>query len=186
MNELSAILDQLASLNYGGAVFLFAYGATWLLCAYLWRVLPPKLAVYATLFQGMVALPVALVVSWMLGMFEARPGGEIIAQLSTLISTSQLLILPLLIALVIKSQYTMVPIVFSFAGAVHFLPYAWLYQTPVYVVMPLLLVTALTVLYVRDGQPKSQFASRQLAGQVCLVTGGVLMMTGAVLVLVFA
>lgn len=31
MNELEQTLTELATLNYSGAIFLLAYGATWLL-----------------------------------------------------------------------------------------------------------------------------------------------------------
>ena len=93
MSGLEEALVDLARSNYSGAVFLLAYGTTWLACAALWRATEPKWAVTATLFQGMVALPVALGISAWLGMFETRPGGELITQLGILISVSQLLVL---------------------------------------------------------------------------------------------
>lgn len=100
---------DLADVNYRGAAFLLAYGVTWLVCAALWRAASSRATAYATLFQGMVAFPVALGASFALGMFENRPGEGILTQLGVLVAMSQLLVLPLLIALVITGRNTLRP-----------------------------------------------------------------------------
>lgn len=181
MIDLPTTLNQLAELNYSGAVFLVAYGLTWLACALLWRHISPKNAALVTLFQGMVALPIALGVSAALGMFDDRPGGEMITQLSMLVAMSQLLILPLLIVLHAKKNYTAIPLLFALAGAIHFVPYAWLYQTPIYVIMSVVLAVALTVVYSVDKPKTGQLMSPQAASLVCGVTGGLLLTTAIVL-----
>ncbi|GAA4883462.1 hypothetical protein GCM10025788_24110 [Serinicoccus chungangensis] len=179
MSGLEEALVDLARSNYSGAVFLLAYGTTWLACAALWRATEPKWAVTATLFQGMVALPVALGISAWLGMFETRPGGELITQLGILISVSQLLVLPLLIVLTVRGRYTLVPLLFSLAGAVHFVPYAWLYQSLLYILLPIVLALGLAVIYgtdrpTADGDDMSTTG----AGRVCALTGVALLLTG--------
>lgn len=179
MSGVEEVLVDLAQSNYRGAAFLFAYGTTWLVCAALWRITEPRWAVLATLFQGMVALPVAPGVSAWLGMFEARPGSEAITQLGVLISMSQLLVLPLLIVLTVRGRYTMVPLLFSLAGAVHFMPYAWLYQSLLYILLPIALAIGLAALYGSDRAARDEdLMSPAGAGRVCALTGLALLVTG--------
>lgn len=184
MTALDGTLAELADVNYRGAAFLLAYGATWLVCAVLWRTLRPEHATVATLFQGMVALPAALGVSVGLGMFEERPGGELITQLGVLISMSQLLVLPLLVVLAVKGRHSMVPLLFSLAGAIHFVPYAWLYQSALYLVMPVVLAAGLAVLYGTDrSAEEDELMSTAGAGRVCALTGAALLLTGGLAVM---
>lgn len=178
MHNLEDVLLELAEINYKGAVFLLAYGVTWLVCALLWRRISPRHAALATLFQGMFALPVALGVSAWLGMFDARPGGELVTQLSVLVSLSQLLVLPLLIVLAARGQHTLVPLWFALAGAVHFVPYAWLYQSLVYVVMPIVLALGLAIAYGADRTGDGYRMSAAGAGRVCALMGATLLVTG--------
>lgn len=184
MSDLDEVLTELAEVNHRGAVFLLAYGTTWLVCAALWRTVGARPAALATLFQGMVALPVALGAAAGLGMLAARPGGGSIAQLGLLISMSQLLVLPLLVVLTARGRHSMVPLVFSLAGAVHFVPFAWLYQSLLYIVMPVILAVGLAAVYgtdeaVREGEALSATG----AGRVCALTGATLLVTGALAIL---
>ncbi|MCC2322266.1 DUF7010 family protein [Cellulomonas xiejunii] len=183
MSDVEELLVELAEVNHRGAVFLLAYGTTWLVCAVLWRTLRSDRAAMATLFQGMVALPVALVVSAGLGMFDERPGGEAITQLGILISMSQLLVLPLLIVLFARGRYTVVPLVFSVAGAIHFLPYAWLYQSGLYILMPIVIAVGLAITYGTDRVVgEGELMSASGAGRVCALTGAALVAAGCVAV----
>lgn len=183
MSDIEVALRELAAVNHRGATFLLAYGITWSVCAVLWRTIKPVHATWATLFQGMVALPVALGVSTWLGMFEARPGGEALAQLGVLIAMSQLLVLPLLIVLTARRRYTSVPLFFSLAGAIHFVPYAWLYQSVLYVALPVVLAVGLAIIYGRDRAVRdSDLLSDVGAARVCALTGAALLVTGGVAV----
>lgn len=132
----------------------------------------------------MVALPIALGVSAALGMFDDRPGGEMITQLSMLVAMSQLLILPLLIVLHAKKNYTAIPLLFALAGAIHFVPYAWLYQTPVYVIMSVALAVALAIVYGLDKPKPGQLISRSAASMICSLTGGLLLASAASLLII--
>lgn len=178
MIDLPNTLDELANQNYSGVVFLASYGFTWLACALLWRLISPQKAALATLFQGMLALPIALGVSASLGMFDSRPGGEIITQLSVLVAMSQLLVLPLLIVLHAKKRYTAIPLLFALAGAIHFVPYAWLYQSPVYVIMSAVLAVALAVVYGTDKPQMGELMSVRAASITCGLVGCVLLVSG--------
>lgn len=184
MPDIEEALIELARTNYRGAVFLLAYGTTWLICAFLWRTVSPRHATWATLFQGMVALPVALATSAWLGVFEDRPGGEALAQLGILISMSQLLVLPLLVVLTARGRHTLVPLVFSLAGAVHFVPFAWLYQSALYIAMPVVLAVGLAVIYGTDREVRAHPSRTGSAHRfVCALTGAALLVTGAIAVL---
>ncbi|MDN5818414.1 MAG: hypothetical protein L0I94_08125, partial [Yaniella sp.] len=90
--DLVESLRLLAEQNISGVAFLFAYGATWLVCGVLWQRVSLLVAAYATLFQGVVALPIALGVLFLLAAVgSARPVVDAITQLSVLIGMSQVL-----------------------------------------------------------------------------------------------
>lgn len=112
-NGVVSILERLADLNQYGFTFLMAFGLSWVVSGLFWKKASNKTAGYVTLFQGMVALPVALLGSYAIGAFAENVGGEIFTQLIITVAMSQLLILPLVIVMTTKEQYTLVPFVFS-------------------------------------------------------------------------
>lgn len=175
--DLVESLSLLAEQNVFGLAFLSAYGLTWLICGFVWWRATERVAAFATLFQGMVAFPVALGVSALIGAIgQQRPVPEEITQLSVLIGTSQLLGLPLLIYLIVRHHYTLVPFVFATITAIHFVLYAWLYQTLIYIVMAALisLGTATVMFLTPDANPRTG------AIRVCLLTGSLLVATATV------
>lgn len=169
-------LQELAQINIFGAPFLFAYGVTWIVCGILWMKVKQSYAAIATLFQGMIALPIAFMILYLIGAFEYRPDLEEINQLSLIISMSQLLILPLLIAFYRKKYYTLIPFVFSGAGAIHFLFYSWLYQTIAYIIMSIIIAFAIAIVYGSDSNKES--ISNSAAAKVSFFTGLILIVTG--------
>lgn len=172
--ELIESLRLLAEQNVSGVAFLTAYGVTWLICGALWRWASERTAAFATLFQGLVALPVALGLSALIGAVgQDRPVAEEITQLSLLVGTSQLLGLPFLIYLVVKQYYALVPLAFAGITSMHFVLYSWLYQTPIYIVMAVLVsLGTATVMFTAS-------EARRQAGptRVCYLTGGLLLLT---------
>lgn len=167
-------LKFLAEENMSGLAFLTAYGVTWLACGVLWHRAPERLAAFVTLFQGLVAFPVALGLSSMTGAIGGnRPVSDEITQLSVLIGTSQLLGLPFVIYLVVKQQYTLAPFALAAMTSMHFVLYTWLYQTPVYIVLAVLIsIGTMTVMF-------SAPETRRRAGpvRVCFLTGSLLLTT---------
>lgn len=174
-------LEQLAEQNLSGAAFLLAYGVSWLVCGLVWTRARERTAALVTLFQGLVAFPLALGLSWLIGAIgQDRPVSAALTQLSILIGTSQLLGLPLLILLVVRRQYSWVPITFATICAMHFVFYSWLYRTPVHLALAVLIVllaSALT-LSAPHHRPRSGPA------RVCAATGVLMLGATAVLVLV--
>lgn len=180
--DLVETLHRLAEQNLHGLSFLAAYGVTWVICGVIWKYASERTAAFATLFQGMIAFPAALAIAWSIGAIGAeRPVAEEITQLSVLIGVSQLLGLPFLIYLIVKRHYTLVPIAFAGITSMHFVLYSWLYQTPAYIVMASLISvgTLIAMLAVPSD-------SRSNAGptRVCLLTGGLLLMTALFFLLI--
>ena len=168
------LLEELARVNYSGAPFLVAYGITWLICGVLWRKIKLNYAAIATLFQGMVALPIALLILYIVGAFTLRPDTGILNSLSIIIAMSQLLAIPLLIAMFQREHYTIIPFIFSIVGAVHFLMYAWLYQEVAYIIMPIVLSVLLAVIYGKS-KDNQLIISAKSAALACYATGGLLL-----------
>lgn len=127
-------LQQLATVNHHGFAFLLAYGLTWLLAAIVWNRAGERLGAYAVLFQGVLALPVAF---GLMALTSAgpRPDNPLLDQLSTTLAVSQVFALPVLIYLIIARSYRNVAVVLGAVTIVHFAPYSWLYQTPLYLVL---------------------------------------------------
>lgn len=171
--ELVESLRLLAGQNMSGLPFLTAYGVTWLVCGVIWRRASERVAAFATLFQGMVALPLALGLSALVGATgEERPVADEITQLSVLIGVSQLLGLPFLVYLIVKHHYALVPVAFAGVTSMHFVLYSWLYQTPVYIVMAVLI--SLGTMSMMLAVPRK--AERRAGpARVSFLTGGLLL-----------
>lgn len=172
--ELIESLERLAEQNMSGLAFLTAYGVTWLVCGVFWQRAPERVAAFATLFQGLVALPAALGISALIGALGGeRPVPGEITQLSLLIGTSQLLGLPFLIYLVVKHRYALVPFAFAAITSMHFVLYSWLYQTPAYIVMAVLISLGTAAVMFTAAEPERPTAP----ARVSFLTGSLLLST---------
>jgi hypothetical protein len=175
--ELVDSLGLLAEQTMSGLAFLAAYGVTWSVCGVLWRRASERTATYATLFQGMVAFPAALGLSALIGAIgQERPVSEEITQLSVLIGTSQLLGLPFLIYLIVKQLYTLSPFAAAVITSMHFVLYSWLYQTPIYIVMAVLISFGTTIVMF-TAPPARPSAGPERVG---FLTGGLLLSTALI------
>lgn len=174
--DLVESLASLAEQNMSGMAFLTAYGVTWLVCGVIWVHASQAVAALATLLQGVIAFPAALGLSALIGAIgQERPVADEITQLSVLIGTSQLLGLPFLIFLTVKHQYTLVPFAFATITSMHFVLYAWLYRTPVYIAMAVLISLGTTAVMLTGPE------GNRTAGpaRVSFLTGGLLSLTAA-------
>lgn len=177
MADLDSDLVALAEATHHGFGFLTAYGLTWVAAGLLWRVWGPRVGAYAALFQGMVALPLALGLTALAATAD-RPDNPLLDTLSVALSMGQLLMIPLVIILVIAGRFDVAVAAFAVTTAVHFVPYSWLYQTPVYLVVGVLIGVGTAVLVQR-----SLARERSSGAGVCALCGGVLL-AGAVVALV--
>lgn len=184
MNEtnIQHSLEQLANQNVYGISFLIAYGLTWIICGFLWRKISPRNASLCTLFQGMVAFPIALLLSFAIGALGGeRPVDDSITSLSILIGTSQLLGLPLLVYLFIKQRYSLMPYVFAAICSMHFVLYAWLYQTVAYIIMAIAISVGATAIMLVARITDE----RKRASYVSLYTGIIMIITALALYIVW-
>ncbi|SOC40642.1 DUF7010 family protein [Salinicoccus kekensis] len=175
---MESILKELAQLNQYGVAFLMSFGVTWLICGVFWKVSSANTAGYATLFQGLAALPAALLISYWMGALTERPGSDILTSLVMTIAMSQMLILPLIIVMQAKKHHTLIPFVFSASLTIHFVMYFWLYQTWIYVAMSAVIAAGVAFIYSRakgEGMPSGRDAAR-----CCFFTGGTLITTGII------
>ena len=130
-SDIKLALDEVSASSAGGAPFLIAYGATFLITALLSFFLPRSTTAMIAIFQGAVALPAAF---WL----ERRMGTRRMAaenpmrSLSGLVAGSQALGLPALIVTYSPNPGA-IPVMLASLGGVHFLPYAWLHRTRVYI-----------------------------------------------------
>jgi hypothetical protein len=132
-NDLNQALDEVSASSAGGAPFLIAYGATFCITAILYYFLPLETVALIAMFQGGAALPVAF---WL----ERRMGTRRMAadnplrSLSAQMAMSQALGLPAIIIAYNLNPVT-VPAVLAALGGVHFVPYAWLHRTRLYIIL---------------------------------------------------
>jgi len=132
-NDLERARDQVSASSMGGAPFLISFGATLFITALLSFYLPVNQAALVAMFQGGVALPIAF---WL----ERRMGSGPMSQdnplrpLSVQLAMSQVVALPAVIVAYSLNPST-VPVVLAAIAGGHFLPYAWLQRTRVYVAL---------------------------------------------------
>lgn len=184
---ISEYVEALGEATGHGWGFLTAYGLTWLVCGVLWVRWSPRVAAYGTLFQGMVALPLALALT-ALTPGPPRPVLEGMQSLTILLSSGQLLALPVVIYLVVRQRYTPVPLAMVLVLIVHFAPYSWLYGTPLYLVMGAAVSIAAVA---AAGSTRGAEGAGAVgagadvhavtgAGRVCLTTGAILLVSAVV------
>lgn len=173
MADLERDLLALAEATHHGFGFLAAYGLTWLVAGLLWRVKGSRIGAFAALFQGVVALPIALGLTALAATAD-RPDNPLLNALSIALSMGQILMIPLVVILIIAARYDIAVAALAATTAVHFVPYSWLYQSPVYIVIGVLIGVGTAVLVQRGLTHE-----RSSGGGVCALTGGVLLV-GAV------
>lgn len=183
MIDVGDYLSALATVNRHGFGFLLAYGTTWLAAAALWWRLGPRVGAYAALFQGMVGLPVALALT-ALGADGEAPRDPTLTALSIYLAMGQLLVIPPVIVLIRRGTYVLAAALQAVVVAVHFVPYSWLYSTPVYVVGGLVIAVAVTVVLARqDRWAGEQPPGRTPGALVCLSVGVPMALGGLVALL---
>lgn len=131
--NLDQALAEVSASSAGGAPFLIAFGATFFVTAILSFFIPRPAAALVAMFQGGVALPLALWLERRLGWRRMAPDNPLRA-LAGQMAMSQNLALPAWIV-VYSLNPAAIPVVMAATGAAHFLPYAWLHRTRAYAVL---------------------------------------------------
>jgi hypothetical protein len=131
MSDIERALDDVSASSAGGAPFLIAFGFTLAVCGVLGLVLPVRTAAIITLFQGNLALPLAFLLERRLGT-RRLAADHPLRPLALQMAMSQIVALPaVLLAFSLHPAY--VPAAMAAIGGGHFLPYAWLQRTRIYV-----------------------------------------------------
>ena len=128
--DFKTALDEVSTSSAGGAPFLICYGITFILTGIAANFLPRETSALLVMFQGAVALPVALWLEKRMGttrMSDENP----LKELSAYMAISQGLAIPFLIVLY-NIDPGQIPVAMAGLGGVHFLPYAWLHRTRLY------------------------------------------------------
>jgi hypothetical protein len=131
MTDLQAARMEVSQSSAGGAPFLICFGATLLACAGLWFVLPVQQAALAVMFQGGFALPCAFLLERRMAWGPMARDNPLNA-LSIQLAMSQIVAFPMVIAM-FDLRPAGVPLAMASIAGAHFLPYAWLQRTNVYI-----------------------------------------------------
>ena len=178
IDEYRHVLGESTGHGWG---FLAAYGLTWLVCAVVWKMGSDRAAAYCTLFQGMVALPLSLVITAATP-GPARPSMTGMDDVSVLLALGQVLALPIVIYLVVRQQLTVVPLAMAIMLVVHFAPYSWLYATPLYFVAGGAISVAAALAHASARRDHATGPERESAGagRVCASTGVVMLLSAGI------
>ena len=130
MNDLEQARREVSQSSAGGAAFLGCFGATILAVAIAAFFLDRKAAAMLLMFQGGVALPAAFLVERRLAWGPMSKQNPLNA-LSIQLAMSQIVAFPVVIAMFDLHPGGVALAMASIAGG-HFLPYAWLQRTNVY------------------------------------------------------
>lgn len=132
-NDLHWAQHDVSASSAGGAPFLIAFGLTLAASAALYFFVPLETAALIAMFQGGAGMPLAF---WLERRMGAGPmaADNPLRPLSVQLAMSQVVALPAVIVAFNLSAVT-VPVVLAAIGGGHFLPYAWLHRTRLYLVL---------------------------------------------------
>jgi hypothetical protein len=129
--DLDRARQEVSRSSAGGAAFLICFGTSLLICAIATFYVPVKQAALMVMFQGGVALPAAFVLERKLAWGRMAKENPLNA-LSVQLAMSQIVAFPIVIAMY-SLRPGAVPLAMASIAGGHFLPYAWLQRTNVYV-----------------------------------------------------
>lgn len=129
--------DEVSASSAGGAPFLIGYGTTFIITGILAFYLPREISALIAMFQGTVALPLSFWLEQRMATKRMSPANPL-RQLSVQLALSQAFALPFLIV-VYNINPAQIPVVMAGLGGVHFLPYAWLHRTRIYIALAALI-----------------------------------------------
>lgn len=133
MTNLDQARDDVSASSAGGAPFLIAFGFTLAVCAAASFYVDRQVAALMVLFQGGVALPAAFGLERWMGS-KPMAADNPLRSLSVQMAMSQIVSLPVVLV-IYNLNPGGVPMAMAAIGGGHFLPYAWLQRTPVYVAL---------------------------------------------------
>jgi hypothetical protein len=147
IRDLDRARHDIVVSSSAGAPFLIAFGLSLLACAVLGLVIPVATMAWVVLFQGNLALPLAFWLERRMAPRFMDPANPL-KTLSIQLAMTQIVALPAVL-LVNSYHSALVPAALAAIGGGHFLPYAWLQRTRLYLVLGVLIsVGAFAITYV--------------------------------------
>lgn len=131
--DIELARDEVRAHSAGGAPFLMAYGTTFLITAVLSLFIPIETAGLVAMFQGGAALPAAFWLERRMGSRRMSANNPL-RSLSAQLAMSQAVALPALI-IVYNVKPVMLPLLLAAFGGMHFVPYAWLQRSRIYMAL---------------------------------------------------
>lgn len=133
MPDFTAAHAEVVAATRSGFAFLFSNGLGWLavgVVALRWSV-----ARTATIliFMGFVTMPLALALRGLLGFPDHNPDNPL-NQLALLVALTPTVAIPAVIVAYLKYPVYLPAVMAALLGG-HFLPYTWIYQTRIYLVL---------------------------------------------------
>lgn len=131
--DIDAIRQEAILTSLAGFPFLLVFGFAWIAAAALSYVVPPDVAPWIYLLQGVPAMPVAIAIERRVGYIRPTAPSPLLS-LTLQILAVQIVAFPL-IMLVWDMASAYVPVAFAILVGAHFLPFQWVYRTRLYGVL---------------------------------------------------
>lgn len=165
--DFSIAHQDLIDVTRSGFAFLIANGAGWLIVGLLAFKWPEKRIATILLFLGLFTMPLAFGLRSILGLPDYNPENPL-NQLGLLLAFSPAVAFPAIIISYFKFPAYLPCVMAAILGG-HFLPYAWLYQTNIYLIIGIAvaIVPGLLIIYFE----KHGFALGPLFVGITLITG---------------
>jgi len=168
--DIALAHQDLINSTWSGFTFLLANGVGWIVIGLLAFRLREERVALALLLIGLVTMPIAFGLRSLLGLQDYNPGNPL-NRAGILLAFVPVVAFPAVVITYLKLPKWMPCVVAAILGG-HFLPYAWLYQTQVYLFLGIgvAILPPLLLLYAgRHG-----FALGPLAVGVMLLVGAAL------------
>ncbi|MGQ0629291.1 MAG: DUF7010 family protein [Phycisphaerales bacterium] len=134
--ELDELRNHGIVSSLAGAPFQLVYGVAWIAAGMLTFVAPPHFAPWLYVFMGLPAAPLAILIERKAGYLPPRKADPLMPLAMQLLFL-QILAFPAIL-LVWDASPHYLPVAFAAIVGAHFLPYQWMYRTPIFGVLAFL------------------------------------------------
>ena len=128
--DLDALRERAILASRAGFPFLLVFGVVWLAAGALSYAVPAAIAPWTYVGLGMPAMPLALLLEKRLA-YVAAPKPDLLLPLTLQILFVQIVAFPAIL-LVWDAAPSYLPVAFAAVVGAHFLPFQWVFRTPLY------------------------------------------------------
>lgn len=133
VSELDSLRRQAILASLAGFPYLLVFSVVWIVAAVLSYVVPREIAPWIYVLLGMPATPIAIALERRVGYVRVAPPDPLLP-LTLQILFVQMVAFPAIL-LVWNLAPALVPVAFAAVVGAHFLPFQWVYRTPLYGVL---------------------------------------------------